>query len=324
MPTNSELLSLYGIELKKENKTSSTLRLLNKDSDSRISRGLYDRLLESLNNRSVSKVSLPKVTFGVELEFVGSKSPIHVSNFNTAMIDLFGSRYFYAGSYTHNNGNSWILGRDGSIKYNYSNISYPFGYELSSPKLDLFNKDDINTLAKVIDYIKTYLLGEINLTCGTHIHIGFDNSNSDIYRFSILDLLSAYSRMEKTTFDPIVPSSRRRNRYCKPTRPLLRNKYQKLSSRFCEFSYDGESSVLHFEVRQLEGTLDLDTILYWAKLQSFVLYDLLSHINDPSYIEDLSNRNIFDILFRYDLDPDIVNFFIDRVIEFKSRSIQLS
>lgn len=323
MPTNSELLSLCGIELKKESKASSVLRLFNKEYDSRISKCLYDKLLAAISSRQSDRLKVPNVTFGVELEFVGSKSPIHLNAFNDAMHNLLGNRYFYAGTYSHNDGKSWILGRDGSITYRYSDISYPYGYELSSPKLSLFN-NDIETLSKVIDYIKTYLHGEVNLSCGTHVHIGFDNSSSSIYRFSILDLLSAYSRMEKTVFDPIVPSSRRRNRYCHPTKPLLREKYQKLSSRFCEFTYDGESSILHFEVRQLEGTLDLTTILYWVKLQSCVLYDLLCHINDPCYIDQLSNENIFNILLRYDLDTDIINFFINRVLEFKSRSIQLS
>lgn len=327
MSTNSELLSLYNIELKKESKASATIRLLNKREDSKISKILYDKLLLAIKNRNLHDIKLPDVTFGIEFEFVGSRAAVDLSNFNTAMSALFKERYFYSGSYTHNDGSSWVLGRDGSIRYANSYLAVPYGYELSTPKLRLHNSDDINNLAKVIEYIRTYLHGEVNLSCGTHIHIGFSNNDlnlSDIYRFTILDLLSSYSKMEKVVFDPIVPSSRRRNRYCKATKPKLREKYQKLSSRFCEFTYDGESRSLHFEFRQLEGTLDLNIILNWTTLQAYVLYDLLLHIYDPPYIESLSTKNIFDILLCYNFNNDLINFFIDRVIEFKSRSIQQS
>ena len=103
--------------------------------------------------------------------------------------------------------------------------------------------------------------------------------------------------MEKTVFDPIVPISRRRNKYCHPTKPWPRNKYQKLSSRFCEFSYDGKCNKLHFEFRQLEGTLDLQTILYWAELQTYILYDILNHIDSTQYVKNIMKMNIKIYLF---------------------------
>lgn len=322
MPTNRELLALYGIELKKETKTSSLIRLKNKQEDSRISKILYEKLLSAIDNRKFEKLMLPKITFGVELEFVGSRAPVDLNRFNTKMFGLLGDKYFYAGSYTHNNGSSWILGRDGSIRYANSYLAVPYGYELSTPKLDLFNDNDISTLFEVISACKEYLHAEVNSTCGTHIHIGFVKPRT--FRHSVLDVLNSYSFMEKSVFDPIVPSSRRRNRYCKATKPKLREKYQKLSSRFCEFLYDGESSSLHFEFRQLEGTLDLTTILRWAQLQSYILYDLLDNVDNVEYTNELIHMNIFQILCRYDFDLDLINFFIDRVIEFKSRSIQQS
>lgn len=320
MPTNKELLALYGIELLKESKTSSLIKLYNKPVDSRLSKALYEKLISAIDHRKFKQVFLPKITFGIELEFVGSRISKDVNIFNAKMIELLGDKYFYAGTYTHNDGKSWVLGRDGSIYYENTRIVLPFGYELSTPKLDLFNDNDIRILSTVIGYIKKYLKGEINHTCGTHVHIGFDKPKT--FRASILDLLNAYSFMEKTVFDPIVPSSRRRNKYCKPTKPRLREKYQKLSSRFCEFMYDGESTTLHFEFRQLEGTLELQTILYWAKLQAYVLYDLLDHLEDDEYIHELIHLNIFQVLCRYDFDIPLINFFIDRTIEFKSRSIQ--
>lgn len=324
MPTlcqeNADRLALYGITLKKELKTSATLQLKNKTSDSKISRVLYDKLLAAAKDQCPHYVKLPKITLGVELEFVGSRLPQDLTEFNLAMYRLVKEKYFYAGSYVHNDGTSWILGKDGSIKTDGSSLVMPFGYELSSPKLDLFNTDHIELLAKVIELIKLHLHAEINNSCGTHIHIGFKRDKT--FRGSISDLLSTYSYMESKVFDPIVPKSRRRNRYCAKTQPWLRNKYQKLSSRYCNFNYDGECKKLHFEFRQLEGTLDLDTIIYWAILQTYVLYDLLDNIENDNYRASLAVMNIFEILFHYDFDSNLINFFIDRIIEFKSRTIQ--
>lgn len=317
---NADLLALYGITLKKELKASAVLQLKNKDTDSKISRVLYDKLITAIKEQTPHYIKLPNITFGVEFEFVGSKLPENVSDFNTSMYKLLKEKYFYTGAYTHNDGTTWILGRDGSIHFDNTSIIIPFGYELSSPKLDLFNEEHIKQLSQVLELIKTRLFGEVNKSCGTHIHIGFKRDKT--MRGSICDLLSVYSYMEAKVFDPIVPKTRRRNRYCANTRPWLHNRYQKLSSRFCEFNYNGECNNLHFEFRQLEGTLDLKTILYWAKLQTYILYDLLDNISNDEYRASIALMNIFDILFHYDFDSDLINFFLDRVIEFKSRSIQ--
>lgn len=324
MPTINEAhaksLALFGITLKNETKASTVMQLKDKSSDSRMSRVLYEKLISAIDSHTAHDIKLPDVTFGIEFEFVGSKLNKDLQHFNLEMFKLLHEKYFNSMSYTHNDGTSWILGRDSSIKTDDSSLICPYGYELSSPKLKLFDKSDIETVATVIEYCKKYLHAEVNKSCGTHIHIGFKHNN--IFRGSICDLLTAYSFMEKTVFDPIVPTSRRRNRYCHATKPWPRNKYQKLSSRFCEFSYDGECRNLHFEFRQLEGTLDLQTILYWAELQTYVLYDLIDHIDNMSYIQSVMKKNIFEILFYYNFGSPLINFFIDRVIEFKSRSIQ--
>lgn len=316
---NRDILALYGITLKKELKSSAVMQLKGYNEDSKMSRALYERFISALDYHVPHTIKLPKITFGIEFEFVGSRDPYDVSNFNAAMFRLLKEKYFYAGVYTHNDGTSWILGKDSSINVNDSSVKDPFGYELSSPKLELFNKKDMGTVQDIIELAKLYLHAEVNKSCGTHVHIGFKHSN--IFRGSLCDLLTAYSMMERTVFDPIVPTSRRRNRYCRATQPWPRNKYQKLSSRFCDFTYDGECKNLHFEFRQLEGTLDFKTIMYWAELQTYVLYDLLDHIDNMSYIKDLMRKNIFDILLHYNFDSSLISFFIKRVIEFKSRSI---
>lgn len=322
MPVNADnlnTLALYGISLKKELKAASILQLNGYNDDIRMSRQLYDKLLFAIKNSISNSIKLPQTTFGIELEFVGSCYSKDINAFNNAMSKLLPDKYFCALSYTHNNGNSWILGRDGSIKLNSTNIKIPYGYELSSPKLNLFDDSDMNTVATVIEYCRTFLHAETNQSCGTHIHIGFKHDG--LFRGSICNILSAYSFMEKTVFDPIVPTSRRRNRYCKPTKPWPDSKYQKLSSRFCEFSWDGKCKALHFEFRQLEGTLDINTIVYWANLQAYILYDLLDHIDNNSYIQTIMKKNIFELLFRYEFDSKLISFFIRRVIEFRSRTL---
>ena len=323
---NKNLLSEYDIDLKKELKSASVVRFNGRDTDSRISMSLYEKLIHAADNKENFEVKLPNITFGVEFEFVGSSDPKDVSAFNYEMAKLFKEKYFYTGTYTHNDGASWILGKDSSIKTDWSKLKHPFGFELSSPRLRYANKDDMAVLHTVVDLIKTLLHGEVNKSCGTHIHIGFSKKDfkSELYRGSICDLLSTYSAMEKTVFDTIVPIHRRRNRFCRQTQPWPRNKYQKLSSRFCDFNYDGECKTLHFEFRQLEGTLDINTIMYWADLQAIILFDVLYHIghDDFSYVKKLMKKNIFEILFHYKLNKSLVNFFLGRAIDFKSRTIQ--
>lgn len=138
-------------------------------------------------------------------------------------------------------------------------------------------------------------------------------------------MLAYYSQMERMIFDPIVPISRRNNLYCRKTTTNLENKYQKLNSRYSQFDTSQKCDNLRFEARQLEGTLDIDEVIYWAKLQTHIIYDLLYNMNDDNayiYRSRLIQMNIFDILFNYNFDSSMISFFIDRVIKFRSRSIQ--
>jgi hypothetical protein len=316
---NKDILACYGITLEKELKSHSVIKLKDSDNSIRINKNLYDKLLHSASNCTKQIIKLPDISFGVELEFIGSNTHYDLSGFMIGAFRLLKGDFFSSLSYCHNDGKSWILGKDNSIDTSNSNLQEPFGYELSTPKLNPFSTRDINLLSQVIDLAKTSLCAEINKSCGTHIHIGFKHNS--ILKGSICDLLSTYSFMEKTVFDPIVPTSRRRNKYCSTTKPWIKSKYQKLSSRFCEFSYDGECKNLHFEFRQLEGTLDLTTILNWTILQLYVLYDLIEHISEVEYIRSMMKKNIFDILFSYEFDSSLISFFINRVVEFKSRTI---
>lgn len=335
---NKTLLALYGIELKKEHSSHVILRLKNKDTDSRMSRKLYDKLISAIMRSTVHDIKLPKITVGIEFEFIGEEHTDSYADFTIELKRLgIWNDFTYSRTCHHNDGSEWALGRDGSIKWNTldlipprtkSIIINPVGYELSTPKLELCNDNQIELLRDILDAVKTHLKGTVNHTCGTHVHIGFPMN--EIYKDHMRCMLAYYSYMEKKVFDPIVPGSRRNNLYCKKTTTNLENKYQKLNSRYSQFNTSQKCDNLRLESRQLEGTLDIYEVIYWAELQTYIVYDLLDSTHDllcdgedKSYIyrSKLMQMNIFDILFHYNFDSSMISFFIDRVIKFKSRSI---
>lgn len=311
-------LSRYGIVVEHETKASIDLNLSDYNSV-RMSRTLFEILLRSVNNSANIEFNIPSFTFGVEFEFVGTAIPSKVVEFDKSMRDRFGMRYYNASHYYHNDGYGWILGTDSSIQYISSAKNSITGYELSSPKLN-YNSKDLEDLAYVINLVKTVLGGEVNSSCGTHIHIGYSINN--LYRSQIETLLAVYSNMESVVFDPIVPLSRRRNKYCKKTTTFISNKYQKLSARYCRFTFSRECKSLHLECRQLEGTLEYDVILAWVKLQAYIIYDIISNVDDFEYVSAIMHSNIFDILVRYPFDTKTIALFISRVVLFKSKTIQ--
>lgn len=330
---NKTLLALYGIELKKEHDNHVILRLKNKDTDSRMSRKLYDKLISAIMRSTVHDIKLPKITVGIEFEFIGEEYANSCADFTTELKHLgIWNDFTYSYMHHRNDGREWILGRDNSIKWNTLDlipprtkdvIVNPIGYELSTPKLVLYNDDHITLLRNIIGKVKEHLKCTVNHTCGTHVHIGFPLDG--IYTDHVRCMLAYYSNMEKQVFDPIVPISRRNNLYCRKTTTDLNNKYQKLNSRYSQFNTSQKCNDIRFESRQLEGTLDVNAVIYWAKLQTHIIYDLLSKLRDDNayiYRSRLMQMNIFEILFNYDFDSSMISFFIDRVIKFKSKSIQ--
>lgn len=314
-------LTQYGIEILNKTKSNVILKLYD-NSEVSLSLKLYNKLIQSVENTEPHNLELPELTFGVELEFVGIGTLNEFDNFTKAMVKRFHENYYYAGKYKHNTGDVWILGKDGSIRW--SSGYGLVGYELSTPKLKLFNTKDVEDLIITIKYIREYLNGNVNDSCGTHIHLGIQNEK--IFKWDIQNIIKIYSIIEGKVFDPIVPKSRRRNKYCKPTSLLqnLRDKYYKVSPRYCTFDNMLETKTIHFEFRQLEGTLDDKLILYWTTLHAYIFYDLISHAIDDKYLNELKSKNLFDFLFYYNFSSDLISYFIKRVVEFKSRTIQTS
>lgn len=315
---HAKKLALFGITLKNETSSHAILQLKNSQFDSKTAQPLYKSLLSSIDSYKLNSIKLPSITFGVELEFVGYGNLKALCDFNMSMTKLLRDKYFYTGKYSHNDGEHWILGKDGSIKFNALNDE--FGYELSTAKLNLFNEYDAALFKSVLECVDHHLHGRVNNSCGTHIHLGIKYDG--LYRNDVRQVLQEYSCMEEIAFDPLVPSNRRRNSYCKTTQPIISEKYQKLSARYCDFNeWSFVCDKLRFESRQLEGTLDFQTILNWATLQSYVIYDLVSHASDRDYIRKLLSLDAFHVLFRYDLSSDCINFFLDRIFQFRSRKL---
>lgn len=319
-----KLLEMYDIQLIKECKSFAVVKLKDSDDCTRIRANLYNKLISAVEHASKFQPSTNDIKFGIELEFVGTTSYKDASEFDIKMFKLTKGDYFRFSKYIHNDGQQWILGTDRSIKWSDTEIQSPAGLEISSRLLD-YNEDSFTELDSVIDLAKTHLSAFVNDTCGTHIHLGLNLNDTKLYVEQLFDVLSVYACIENKVFDPIVPSSRRRNRYCKPTLPRVNGKYFKTSARYCRFDVFGECYKFHLEFRQLEGTLDALAIKSWLTLHVYILCDILNHVlnNDYDYIEQIKKKNIFDLLFHYNFNNALVNFFISRVIKFKSRSLSV-
>lgn len=319
---HKKLLEIYDIQLIKECKSFAIVKLKGHDDCTRIRANMYSKLISAVENANRVKPLIDGVKFGVELEFIGTSAYKESSNFDIEMLRLTKGDYFRHLKYAHNDGQQWILGTDGSIKWKDTELQSPIGIEISSRLLD-YTDDSFTELSSVIDLAKTNLSAFVNDTCGTHIHLGLTLNDSIVYIEQLLDVLSVYTRIENKVFDPIVPSSRRRNKYCKPTRSIVDGKYFKTSARYCRFNPLGKCTKFHLEFRQLEGTLDAFTIKSWLALHVYILCDILSHVlnHDYNYIDQIKEKNIFDLLFYYNFSNELINFFIHRAVAFKSRSL---
>lgn len=265
-------------EVVKHNQKTSRILFKESGHTYRINNVILDSLVESAKAKMNRKLNLKDKRIGVELEFLGDSSQI--MDFEAKLRKLVGrDRLIAPMRYYDNDGSKWVLGTDGSLHSrrddgdNYN--EYVTGYELTSPILNLSSAKDLKELAKVCELIKTVMHGYTNRTCGTHVHMSFPVDRRDmVYTYNTLreceflcHFVRSYRNSEASLFDRLVPLSRRENRgrYCKTASVSYMDKrFRKLNVT----NYRAGSDYLHLEFRQLAGTLDSNTIILWAKLQS--------------------------------------------------------
>jgi hypothetical protein len=139
---------------------------------------------------------------------------------------------------------------------------------LTSPIFNLNSKKDLNELKAVCKLVEEKFEGVVNNTCGTHVHMSFpvDVASVDL----VEHFARSYRKSEDTLFDKCVPNNRKGNnaRYAHSVNTFhLWDRYRKLN--FCNVKKDSQE--MHLEFRQLNGTLDYDTIIAWCKLQQLFI-----------------------------------------------------
>ncbi len=243
---------------------------------------------------------LEKLTFGIEFEFTGLKNAR--KQFITSMRTIVGEDRFTDDGECFL-GINWNLDSDSSIKKK----SMEFGYELQSPILHIGNQKDYEELCAVLELIRTTLHGNVNASCGTHIHIGgllpdfyrqYRNSSAALYiketmetYFEDNEILKefslCYGRFEKMVFDRFVSLDRRanNNEYCHSCINWEEERYRKIN---LECFYSTKT----LENRQHHGTLDAADIWHWMELNGRFLITFLRNRNaleNVNNIEELFN-----------------------------------
>ena len=277
---------------------SNSSRIIFKESNNvyNIKTNDLNNIIESLKKELKYNKEDLNIGFGVELEFIADYNCRR--QFNNAMKTLLNDKYEDLDRYNHNSGNKWILGRDVSVRSRSRGYS---GFELTSPILH-WNEKDLNELKQVITLIKNIFKGEINKTCGTHIHMSF-KCDQLITEHFCKHFARSYARNEKSLFDRLVPLSRRedRCRWCRHTSVIYfnRSRYQKLN--FNNVNLYNFGNELHLEFRQLDGTLDYERILAWIKLQRLFMMTAYKSYNKEhtelkDCIHDVVNMSVEDII----------------------------
>lgn len=282
---NEKVLNAMGIDVVKT--TPVSLSIVFKDSGNkyRMKRdtmlSLVDTFKKSYDWDPAHKVP---IKFGVELEFIGN--PFKLAEFNAAMYKRVGQdRYNPVMSYHKNDGKQWELGKDCSVNRRAAQPSNFRGFELTSPIFNLNCKKDLNELKAVCKLIRDKFDGVVNNTCGTHVHMSFpvDVAVSDDL---IKHFARSYRKSENTLFDKCVPNNRKGNkaRYSRTVNErYIWDRYRKLN--FCNVKRGTKE--MHLEFRQLNGTLDYDTIIAWCKLQQlFINLTLDTWEIDDDAVED--------------------------------------
>lgn len=252
------ILEKLGINLVKHSAKTSKIVFKNSGNDYRIKNDNLDSLIQALKADKQYNRGEHEVKFGIELEFIADNTPDVLWRFNKAMRDLVGNdRYDIELRYRHNSGSRWELGRDGSVRG-----TGKYGYELTSPIFTYGNAEQVAEIEAVINLIKTILHGDVNKTCGTHVHMSFNcgKTSDDLKKH----FARCYGNSEESLFDKLVPKYRNHRQWCRATSEFtILERYHKLNLT----TVKRDSDSMHIEFRQLDGTLDFNKIMSWINVQ---------------------------------------------------------
>lgn len=260
-----KILNELGIEVVRHCAQRSLVMFKNSGNSYRMKTPEIKQLAQHIKESTSLKVKKhTKVKIGVELEFVAPVT--NTKKFNAAMKDLVGEdRYKPIMRYNKNSGDKWVLGKDMSVKPTGNQRGTGMaGFELTSPIIDLSSKKDIEEFHKVCDLLSNVFNAEVNSTCGTHVHMSFpvESATDEM----CIHFAKCYRRNEEDVFDKVVPYRRRADhaRYSMSVNEnYIWGRYQKVN--FNNVAKDAKQ--MHLEFRQLDGTIDFDKIMAWAKLQ---------------------------------------------------------
>ena len=262
------ILSALGIDIVKKCPKRSSVTFKSTGNSYRMNNEeiikLSQAVKHSANLNVKNKLLNKKISFGVELEFIGVEN--NLNSFITAMKKAVGEdRFKFVGGYNKNKGQCWVLGSDISVKPKGDQRERGMrGYELTSPILNLGSRKDLKELSLVCEIIRSIFGGEVNSSCGTHVHMSFpvEKASDEL----VIHFARSYRKSERSLFDKLVPAARRENkaRYAKTVNVrYIRDRYRKLN--FNNVKKDSDN--MHLEFRQLDGTLDYNKIISWVKLQ---------------------------------------------------------
>jgi len=263
---------------------------------------------------------------GVEIEIVisnemqggGSRSETALTNnlvreMRASKIDV------QAVGYTHNTTSYWKITSDGSID--------PAGVEVVSPILK--GKRGLAELRKCIGAIRR-AGGSVNASVGIHVHFGANGLTLEHWR----NLLYNYAGFEPV-INKTLYQTRRNSQWAKPISqiPDLTNKLDRsndfdslVRTVFGGDAYDYRGGSRYYavnllsyrrhgtvEFRQLQGSVEEDTIIYWIYFLHFLIE--VSKRKRLSYFDDKQLRNITPVWLStymgnrsFDLSDDAKNF----------------
>jgi len=213
----------------------------------------------------------PHITFGVELECIVNKPGGWEQSSIGAREEIAEMAPFdLTAGHSHTDtseGGSWRITRDGSLRNNDIN---KVAVEFVSPVLR--GKDGFNELEAVMNWIRGELNGEVNVSCGTHVHFGVKPLKSQ----AVADYLLDYAE-HQGEINLLLPQSRRDGEYCgyldswwehivKRYRNNIYHLAHQIHGRY--YAINVRSYLKHktIELRQHSGTLNFEKLYNWITI----------------------------------------------------------